>query len=149
MPVKYDRAGIRFLYPDNWEIADETSDEQTRSVLVQAPGGAFWSVDLCLQAMDSDILAAQVLQAMQQDYSDLEAEPVTDQIGGRKATGYDMQFYCLDFLVSAKVRSFSACDRKYVVFSQAEDREFEEIDEVFLAITTTLIRALNRSEGLG
>ena len=73
--------------------------------MVQAPCGAFWSIDLRLQMDDSRELAAEALRSMRQDYADLEAEPVTEQVGGMEAVGYNLHFYYMDFIISARIRS--------------------------------------------
>jgi hypothetical protein len=140
MPVKYNRSGIQFLYPENWEIAEDQLHEGTRSVTVQAPGGAFWSVDLHPHARNSRTLAAQVLETMRQEYGDLEAEPVWERIGGLEAAGYDMQFYCLDFIVTARLRSLSTQEGTIIVLCQAEDREFERLEPVFRAMSESIFQ---------
>jgi hypothetical protein len=140
MTVKYERSGIRFLYPENWEVADDQTDREARSVVVQAPSGAFWSVDLCIQAMNAPGLAAQVLRTMEQEYTDLEAEAVTDQIGGQPATGYDMQFYCMDLVVTARVRAVRTSSGTLVLLYQAEDREFDRLEPVFHAMNESIFQ---------
>ena len=140
MTVKYERSGIRFLYPENWEVTEDRTDQETRSVLVQAPSGAFWSVDLCIQATNAHGLAEQVLQTMEKEYCDLEAEAVTDQIGGLTATGYDMQFYCVDLLVTARVRAIRTGTGTLVLLCQADDREFERLELVFRAMSESLLQ---------
>ena len=69
---------------------------------------------------------------------------VEEEIEGTHSVGYDLLFYCLDFIVSAKVRSFSLDGRTYVLLSQAEDSEFERISPVFSAITTSLLNPSKR-----
>ena len=140
MTGKYERSGVRFLYPENWEVAQDQSDKETRSVLVQAPSGAFWSVDLCIQAMNDHDLAEQVLDTMKQEYTDLESEAVTDQIGGQAATGYNMQFYCMDLVVTARVRAVRTSVGTLVLFYQAEDREFGQLEPVFRAISESMFQ---------
>ena len=138
MVIQYDRAGIRFCYPENWTVADDEADRRRRSVLVQAPSGAFWSVDLCLQATNSRDLAAEVLQTMQREYVDLEAEAVTDKIGGLEATGYDMQFYCLDLIIAARLRTVRTPAGTLVLLCQAEDRDFQALEAVFSAMSESI-----------
>lgn len=140
MTGKYERSGVRFLYPENWEVAQDQSDKETRSVLVKAPSGAFWSVDLCIQAMNAHGLAEQVLHTMEQEYADLESEAATDQIGGQTATGYNMQFYCMDLVVTARVRAVRTSAGSLVLLYQAEDREFEQLEPVFRAISESMFQ---------
>jgi hypothetical protein len=85
-------------------------------------------------------LAAEVLRSVRQDYSEVEAVNVEEDIAGTRSVGYDMQFYCLDFVVNSMVRSFALCDRACVLLFQAEDSEFDKIAPVFRAITTSLIQ---------
>jgi hypothetical protein len=54
-------------------------------------------------------------------------------------TGFDLNFYYLDLTNTACVRCLRTERATYAVFSQAEDREFAEIQRVFLAITTSLL----------
>ncbi len=140
MPVEYKRSGIHFLYPENWKIAEDQLDKGIRSVTIQAPGGAFWSVDLHPHERNSRTLAAQVLQTLRQEYGDLEAEPVQERIGGLEAAGYDMQFYCLDFIVSARLRSMCAPNGTIILLCQAEDREFERLEPVFRAMNESIFQ---------
>jgi hypothetical protein len=140
MTAKYEHSGIRFLYPENWEIAEDQTNKETRSVLVQAPSGAFWSVDLCIQALNPRGLAEQVLETMEREYSDLEAEEVTDQIGGQDASGYDMQFYCMDLVVTARVRTVCTNAGTLVLLCQAEDREFQRLEPVFRAMSESVFQ---------
>ena len=85
-------------------------------------------------------LAATALKAMRQQYDDLDADEVSETVAGQELVGYDMNFYCLDLTNTAQVRSYDTPDGVYVIFCQADDREFAEIEEIFRAITTSLLR---------
>ena len=76
---------------------------------------------------------------MEQIYEDLEAEPVTEDLWEVPATGYDLHFFCLDFLVTSRIRSFYAGSSTCVLTCQAESREFEKQEMVFQAMTKTLL----------
>ena len=77
---------------------------------------------------------------MRQQYDELDAEEVHETVAGHELVGYDMNFYCLDLTNTAQVRSYRTDDAAYVVFCQADDREFAEIEEVFRAITMSFFR---------
>ena len=79
---------------------------------------------------------------MRQEYEELEAEAVQEKLAGRDTVGYDLNFYCLDLINTAVVRSFRTNRRTYTIFYQAEDREFAQVEQVFLAIATSLINGL-------
>ncbi len=139
MPSTYDKMGIRFLYPDNWKLDEGEALEGNRSVSVYSPGGAFWSITLHQPSADPQQLAATALEALQAEYRDSEYEPVCEEIAGQPTSGYDFNFFYLDFTNTALVRAFRTGDATCLVLCQAEDREYEQFEPIFRAITTSLL----------
>jgi hypothetical protein len=142
MPALFDRLGIRFQYPDNWRLDQEDAIEDGQSVTVYSPGGAFWTLMIHPRSADPARLAKAAVDAMRQEYEELEAEAIQENLAGRDTVGYDLNFYYLDLTNTAAVRSLRTNRRTYVIFYQAEDRELEQVQQVFLAITTSLIDGL-------
>ncbi len=58
---------------------------------------------------------------------------------GRSLVGYDLNFFFLDLTNTARIRCVGTERATYTVFCQAEDREFERIEPVFRAMTTSLL----------
>jgi len=139
MPAVYEKMGIRFLYPDNWTLDEEEALRGNSSITVHSPGGAFWSLVLHSAGADPAELAATALRALQAEYQDSEAVPVNEQINGRSISGYDLNFFYLDFTNTALIRAFRTAGASCLVLCQAEDREFEGLAPVFLAMTTSLL----------
>ncbi len=139
MPSTYDKLGIRFQYPDNWQLDEGDALEGNRAVTVYSPQGAFWSITLHPPSAEPRELAATALAALQAEYSDSESEPVEVEIAGRSISGYDFSFFYLDFTNTATVRAFRTDDAACLVLCQAEDREYEALEPVFRAITTSLL----------
>ena len=52
-----------------------------------------------------------------------------------------MNFYCLDFLVTSQVRALRHGHAVYLLTYQAEDREFDQLADVFRAITASMLAA--------
>ena len=138
MTALYDNLGIRFQYPENWQLAQEVAEGSPCEVLVETPGGGFWSVLVYPGTSDPDQLAAETLRTMRGEYEDLEAEPFVDVIGDFKADGFEMHFYCLDFVVTSRVLAFRHEDRTLLVLYQAETSEFDQLEQVFRAVTFSL-----------
>ncbi len=141
MPAVYEKMGIRFFYPDNWTLDEDEALSGNRSVTVQSPGGAFWSIVLHPPGSNPADLAAAALDALKAEYDDSEAEPVVEQLGPQEVRGYDLNFFYLDFTNTAVVRSFRIPDATCLVLCQAEDREYVQAGPVFRAITTSLLMA--------
>jgi hypothetical protein len=142
MPLRYDKMGIDFQYPDNWNLDEDEAAKGHESVAVYSPGGAFWSVAIHPRTTDPEELAKTALAAMQEEYPGLESEPTSDRLCALEVTGYEMSFYYLDLISTATVRILQTSRASYTIFYQAEDRDFDRLLPVFRAITASLVAKL-------
>lgn len=147
MPARFNSLGISFQYPENWTLDDSDAILGRHSVTVISPGGAFWTVAIHSGSADPGKLAAAAVEAMRQEYEGLEAQEISETVAGHELLGYNLAFYCLDLTNTAQIRSLRIAQSTYTVFYQAEDREFEKLEAVFLAMTTSLINELAAQEG--
>jgi hypothetical protein len=143
----YDKIDICFPYPDTWTIREEETQEWPRSVIAESPSGAFWGLHVYPGQEDCLLLVEEAIDAMRAEYDSLECMPpaasaMLEQMVEGEIVGEDMTFYCLDFLVHARVRCFQWRGRTYLTLSQAEDREFEQLADVFEAMAVGLLREL-------
>jgi hypothetical protein len=146
MTACYEKLGIRFLYPENWKVADEQFDESPHSVSVESPDSGFWSLLVYDEEIDPRALLEQVLESMCEEYEGVESSLVSEQFDDVESLGYDMYFCCLDFIVNSRALAFRAGGKTLLMMWQAEDREFEQLEPVFRAITISLIQA-QRADG--
>ncbi|MGD0381874.1 MAG: hypothetical protein ABSA77_00035 [Thermoguttaceae bacterium] len=79
---------------------------------------------------------------MKNEYQNLEVQQINETLAGRKMTGYDLNFFLFDFTNTAQIRSLKCNQATYTIFCQAEDREFEQIQRVFQAMTISLLNGL-------
>ena len=97
-----------------------------------------------VQVTDALVTSEQaVVEAMRAEYPELEQESTYQLVDGQKVHGFDLGFYYLDLTNSALVRSFRTPVATYVVFYQAEDREFRQLEQVFAAITKSFFDSLD------
>ena len=141
MPQTFSKFGITFLYPDNWTLDEQTGVEGD-SVTVNSPGGAFWSVSVHPASAEPENLAEAAAEAMREEYNDLEQESTYQVVDGHKMFGFDLAFSYLDLTSSALVRCFRTPGATYAIFYQAEDREFQRLEQVFEAITKSFLDSL-------
>ncbi|HID78261.1 MAG TPA: hypothetical protein EYP56_19985 [Planctomycetaceae bacterium] len=144
MPATYNKLGITFQYPENWTLDEEDALTGQQSVTVYSPGGAFWSISIHPRSADPQRLARAAVEAMRQEYADVDAEAADERIAGREMIGYDLNFFYLDLTNTAMVRSLRTARATYVIFSQAEDREFQRVEMVFRAITTSFVEGIEK-----
>ena len=113
-----------------------------RGVTVNSPSGGFWSLAIYPRGTDPQHLADAAVEVFRQEYQEVETEKIAESIEGHSLTGYDVDFFCLDILIHASVRSLVNNDSVYVILSQGEDRERRTCGAVCDAITASLLRRL-------
>ena len=138
MEGKYSNFGVQFMYPEDWSVVDEQTTGWPRRVSVQSPNSGFWELQAYPPQFRPDDLVRRTLEAFQEEYEDVESEPVSEQILDHNTTGYNLDFFCLDLWVCCQVRSFSLGGQTLLLICQAESEEFETRREVFEAITRSL-----------
>jgi hypothetical protein len=130
----YEGHGLRFAYPSNWEL-EEADEGEAATVEVQAPGGlAFALVRSDETGPDPASVADEVLEAMREEYPDLDVSPAMENIAGHHATGYDVEFFSLDFTNGATIRSFRTPERTVLVFGQWSDIGDENLPDLIRAV---------------
>lgn len=142
MPVEFNKLGVAFQYPENWTLDEEDALSGRKSVTVYSPRGAFWSISVHPSSADPLRLAKAAVDAMKAEYAELEVEQTQETIAGRETVGYDLSFYYLDLTNTAWVRCIRTDRATYAVFCQGEDRDFNELEAVFRAMTTSFLQNL-------
>ncbi len=142
MAGEFKELGFHFLFPENWTIERERTTGYPRSVSVQSPSGAFWSVTA--DRPPADQLVDRVVQAMLAEYEDIEVQAVERQVGPVVLTGQELNFYCLDLLITVHVLQAELDGKALAILMQAESREFDELAAIFDAITWSLLRESKR-----
>ena len=143
MTAVYEKPGVRFLYPENWELDNRDEESWPWSVSVHSPEGAFWAITVAESLpFDLDEMTDETLDAVREEFSNsfFEHDPASEEINGQTAHGYDINFFYLDFLIQTKLRSFSLGPSGCVVLYQAEQRDFDRLERVFQAITASLFQ---------
>jgi hypothetical protein len=139
MRGEYRNFGVHFLYPENWLIVDEELNEWPRRVSVQSPESGYWEIQAYPPSFRPEDLSERTLAAFREEYEDIDSEAVSEDLLEHRTTGYDLNFFCLDFLVTCQVRSFCLGSHTLLLIWQAESREFEKRRDVFAAITRSLL----------
>jgi hypothetical protein len=142
MPAQYEKSGLSFMYPENWTLDEEKAVSGNELVTVYSPEGGFWSVSVYHGAADPVNLANSALEAMKEEYKDLEVEEIYETVAGRDMIGYNMNFFLLDFTNTAQIRILRCNRATYTILCQADDLEFRKIERVFQAITISLLNGL-------
>lgn len=139
MTASYDKRGISFLYPENWKILDDGEDEWPRTVSVESPSGGYWTLHVYPEEFQPHELCEQALEAMRGEYEQVESQDVEEELFDFNSVGFDISFFCLDFLVTCRIRSFRAGRHPILLISQAESRDFEQQKLIYAAMTKSFL----------
>ncbi|MFO0950237.1 MAG: hypothetical protein U0835_03620 [Isosphaeraceae bacterium] len=124
----YDDHGVRFRYPDDWEI-EVTDEGSVRTVaLHSSTGPAFALVTMDDTRPDPADVADQALEAMREEYPQFDASPASESFAGHEAVGHDVEFFALDVPTYCAIRCFRTDRRTVLVFGQWPDDETDEGD---------------------
>ncbi|MCS7167301.1 MAG: hypothetical protein RMI91_11470 [Gemmatales bacterium] len=137
MPRTFERCGIRFQYPDNWEL-EETEMDMGWMVSVQSPETAFMLLSVHPPQISVDEVLQTTLAALQEDYRELEHKLVRQKICRRWAKGYNVHFVSFDFANTCWIRSFRTRRATVLIMCQSNDLELEQSEPVLRAILASL-----------
>lgn len=139
MIATYDRGGVSLAYPKNWTLEEDSDDEAKLNLTLSSPNTAFWTLIVYAEKIDLPHAVGQVIEALRAEYPDLEATDASEEVAGETLLGQDASFFCLDLTSTVRVRAYHRGEATYLILSQSEDRELEEVEPVFQAITQSLL----------
>jgi hypothetical protein len=138
MPATFDEYGVRFMYPDNWEITERTGGEESVGVTLESPDGAFFSLNRYHRQNAPESLKEQVIGAMRAEYEEIEVVPDPHSVPSQGEAGCELNFFVLDLLVTARILIIPDRQDLLLLQIQAENRQFDKQERVFEAMLKTL-----------
>lgn len=136
MPSTFEDFGLRFLYPDNWQIQARESDDESDSVTLEMPSGGFFSVTQYKAPQLIESVLEPIIVAMKTEYPDVEIEEL-DALD-EDSDSIEFRFYYLDLLIIARVTAMIMSEKTLVVQVQAESRDFDAGEPVFAAMLKSI-----------
>ncbi len=142
MTATYQQNDLKFLYPENWTLTDDPTAPLPRAITLESPGGIIWSVHLYPVDAEVDEVLDEAIDTLRETYSDLELSTEDTDFDSFEGKAFGALFFCLDFLVRIKLQIYNTPEYKLMLWYQCEDRDFDQQEMVFQAISTTLIESL-------
>ncbi len=134
----YEDHGIRFEYPLDWTVEATDEDDVTTIDLQHPEGVAFVLVRTDESCSDPEETADLALEAMREEYPDLDASPVMEALGEHVVTGHDVEFFALDVPNAASIRSFRTPRRTVLVFGQWSDLVGDRVPDLVQGLLRSL-----------
>ena len=137
MTARFEQDGIRFQYPENWEI-DRQEIDGGWTVSVQSPATAFFMLSYDAAMPESELMADTALGVLRAEYPGLDADGAVDSVAGQPAIGYDVRFFSLDLTNTGWLRSFNTIAGTVLVMWEANDLELDRSGPVLRAICASI-----------
>ena len=137
MPAVFERNGLRFLYPENWSLEQEATEDGW-SVTVQSPTTAFLLLSVYPSRPPVKEMLDTALGALRETAPDLEVEEASETIAKRHAQGHNISFFSLDLTNTCWTRSFRTPMGTVLILCQATDLELEDTEPVLRAMRASL-----------
>lgn len=140
--ITYEDHGVRFEYPSEWKL-EVTEDGPLTTIDLEHPDGvAFLLVSTDVSCPDPAEVADSALEAMREEYPDLESDAVEEMISDGYATGHDVVFFSLDLSNTARIRCFRTLNRTILVFGQWTDLVDIEVSD----LAEMVLRSIEETE---
>jgi hypothetical protein len=135
--AEFEQDGIGFRYPENWQIQREET-ESGWTVSVQSPMTAFFMLTYDDEMPAQELMAETALEALREEYPDLEADEMLESVAGQPAVGHEIRFFSFDLTNTCWTRCFYSGRGTLLALWQANDLELEEVEPIFAAIRASL-----------
>jgi hypothetical protein len=130
--------GVALQFPDDWSLERE-DNESGWTVSLQSPDTAFFLLTYDRNTPTPQEMAETALEALREEYDDLEAEACVDSVAGQPSIGHDIHFISLDLTNTCWTRSFYGAGGTLFFLCQLTDQELETREPELLAISASLV----------
>lgn len=144
MPAIYKGIDVECIYPDNWKLSEDVAEEGPSGFTIESPDAAFFTFIRYPWTVAPKDIVEQSVEAMKGEYDQIEIIERESTLGIAESRSSEVNFYCLDLLVTSQITAFTVRPYTYLVQVQAEDRTFDKLNLVFDAILTSILRSLGQ-----
>lgn len=137
MESVFEGHGIRFEYPDDWILHEQSSPDEV-TLTVQSPDTSFWSLTLLFDRPDPLRVIESALDTFREEYTEIDVYPSNVRLNDQPAEAQELDFVCHDLIGSAFLRAVAAPDFTLLVLYQGPDLELDEMQPLMEKICQSL-----------
>lgn len=134
----FEEHGIRFEYPDGWEISHEHHEEDF-SVTVESEGTAFWMLSVLAGRPPAEEVIDAALGSFEAEYDSVDVSENAERICMLPTVAVDVDFYELEMVNHASLRACETDNTTIFVLLQMSDTEREATWPLLKAISDSLM----------
>ncbi|MFM9965540.1 MAG: hypothetical protein ACKV2Q_30510 [Planctomycetaceae bacterium] len=129
--------GIRFEYPDDWILHEQSTVEEI-TLTVHSPDTSFWSLTLIMDRPDPQRVIDSALEAFREEYSEIDVYPSTARLGDQPTESCELDFVCHELIGSAFLRATVAPEFTLLVLYQGADLELDDTQKILEKVSRSL-----------
>lgn len=129
--------GIRFEYPDDWILHEQSAAEEI-TLTVHSPDTSFWSLTLIFDRPDPRRVIDAILETFREEYSEIDVYPSDVRLGDQPTESCELDFVCHDLIGSAFLRAAVAPEFTLLVLYQGADLELDDTQPLLEKINNSL-----------
>ena len=129
--------GIRFEYPDDWILHEQSSPEEI-TLTVHSPDTSFWSLTLIFDRPDPRRVIDAILETFREEYTEIDVYPSDVRLGDQPTESCELDFVCHDLIGSAFLRAAVAPEFTLLVLYQGADLELDNTQPLLEKINNSL-----------
>jgi hypothetical protein len=137
MVAEFDDMGVRLKFPENWKLEREDSEEGW-TISIQSPDTAFLMLSFREDMPSTNAMAETALDALREEYPELEADECIESLAGQPAVGHNIRFFSFDLTNTCWTRSFYSARGTMLVLCQLNDLELEKNEPILKAICASI-----------
>ncbi len=135
--VSYHKHGIRFDYPDIWEITEE-ADGGDVLITVSGSETCFWTLRILPGCPPPPQAVQSCVEAFTEEYDEVEVEEPDVSLAEMPACSRDLTFFCLELMNSVGLRSVRTMNFTLLVWWQGTHHELTECQPMIDHITNSV-----------
>jgi hypothetical protein len=129
--------GIRFEYPDDWILHEQSSPDEL-TLTIHSPDTSFWSLTLLFDRPEPRRVIDSVLDTFREEYAEIDVYPSDDRLSNQPTESYDLDFVCHELIGSAFLRALAAPEFTLLVLYQGADLELDETQPLLEKVSKSL-----------
>jgi hypothetical protein len=138
MADTFERDGVRFTYPPDWQLEVEFEEGGGWTSSLQGPSTAFVVVSYCPGVDDPTEVVDAAVEGLRDEYPGLDVDETMETIAGQPAIGADINFTHLDLTNTCWIRAVNAAEGAVLFMAQCTDLELEQNEGVLKEILNSL-----------
>lgn len=138
MSQRYSGHGLRFRYPESWQLSEEAFDDCV-TVTVASDTTVYWCASVFGGRPQIEHVLETAGEALESEYEDLDREEHSTDIGPYRAVGQRYEFLCLDLVNTVELQAFRTGRFTVLIMIQGVDTDMEQHRETLEEITASLM----------